>query len=49
MVDNAAEAIRTIEADYARASAHAAEVACEYCGAEVVLSTLLWAAEVEPV
>jgi hypothetical protein len=37
----AVAAIRTIEADYARASAHAAEVAREYFGADVVLNALL--------
>lgn len=40
-LEEAAEAIREIEADYSRASAHAAEVAREYFAAERVLGSLL--------
>jgi hypothetical protein len=40
-VDEAAAAVRAIEADYARASAHAAEVAQTYFAAERVLGALL--------
>src|SRR5712692_3209555 len=40
-VDEAAAAVAVIEADYARASAHAAEVAREYFGADRVLGQLL--------
>jgi hypothetical protein len=40
-VDDAAAAIRAIEADYARASAHASEIAHEYFAAEKVLSAML--------
>lgn len=43
-VDDAARAIRAIEADYPRASAHAAAVAREYFAAEKVLAALLRAA-----
>jgi hypothetical protein len=40
-VEEAAEAVRAIEADYGRASAHATEVAREYFAAEKVLRRLL--------
>src|SRR5881397_2400404 len=40
-VEEAAAAVRAIEADYPRASAHAAEVARAYCAAERVLDVLL--------
>lgn len=43
-VDEAAAAVRAIEADYSRASANAREVAHEYFAAEKVLSALLRAA-----
>ena len=45
-VDQAAEAIRSIEADYQRASAHATAVAQEYFAAEKVLGKLLQVAGV---
>ena len=40
-VEDAAHAVRLIEADYDRASAHATEVAREYFAAEKVLGRLL--------
>ena len=40
-VEEAAAAIRAIEADYARASAHAAAVAREYFAADRVVAALL--------
>lgn len=43
--EEAAEAMASIEADYARASAHASEVAREYFAAEKVLGNLLDQAE----
>jgi len=43
--EEAAEAMASIEADYARASAHASEVAREYFAAETVLGSLLEQAE----
>jgi hypothetical protein len=40
-LEEAAEAVFTIEADYAHASAHATKVAREYFAAEKVIHTLL--------
>lgn len=40
-VDEAAEAIKQIEADYAGASRHAHAIACEYFAAQKVLRQLL--------
>jgi hypothetical protein len=40
-IEAAAEAVRTIESDYARASAHASEVAREYFAADRVLASML--------
>jgi hypothetical protein len=40
-VDEATVAVQTIEADYARASAHAGEIAHVYFAAETVLRAML--------
>jgi hypothetical protein len=40
-LEEAVDAVRSVEGDYARASAHAAEVARECFAAEVVLGDLL--------